>query len=77
MMRMTAMMVQSDLPLFDDVKKRESYLMRETPYFVLLIFCTISVGHLLFWTCIYFCVDMYLFMLVMFCEHVFHLYFMT
>jgi len=28
-------------------------------------------------SCIYVCVDMYLFMLVMLCEHVFHFYFMT
>ena len=39
------MMVLSDLPLFDDVKKGESYLMRENPYsiFCVFILCTFSV----------------------------------
>ena len=48
MRRMTAMMVQSDLPLFDDVKKGESYLMRETPYFVYLYFVLLDI----LWTCV-------------------------
>jgi len=47
------MMVQSDLPLFDDVKKGESYLMRET-YFVYLTYI------LCFVLCIILCLDMYL-----------------
>ena len=55
-------------PFFDDVKKGESYLLRETPYFVYLYFVVFSVGYLL--SCIYVCVDMYLFMLVMLCGHV-------
>ena len=50
MMRVTS-------PFFDDVKKGESYLLRETPYFVYLYFVVFSVvGHLYLvfmfvWTC--------------------------
>ena len=64
---------ESDLPLFDDVKKGESYLLRETPYFVYLYFVVFSVvGHLYLvfmsvWTCTCLCWLCF----------VFHFYFMT
>ena len=52
-------------PLFDDVKKGESYLLRETPYFVYLYFVVFSVVR-------------HLYLVFMFvCGHVFHFYFMT
>ena len=63
------LVVLSDLPLFDDVKKGESYLLRETLFDVLDIFCVLD---LYFVFCVFghvFCVDIYLFMLFMLCGH--------
>ena len=55
MMRATMLVMpsdESDLPLFDDVKKGESYLLRETPYLCLCGHVLVYVGYAL-WTCVF------------------------
>ena len=58
--------VPSDFPLFDDVKKGERYLLRETLFDVLDIFCVLDLyfvlctciivfGHVFVWTCTCLC----------------------
>ena len=77
-MRTTMLVVpsdESDLPLFDDVKKGESYLLRETPYFVYLYFLLLDILILYLYLCLCGHVLVYVGYALWTC--VFHFYFMT